>query len=71
MKRVLEAQRFLEQVLALWLFLIILTYCIIPYHTILLIGSENKEDTVKMTIPDEYDIIVCGGGSCGCVVAGR
>jgi alcohol oxidase len=24
-----------------------------------------------MTIPDEYDIIVCGGGSCGCVVAGR
>ncbi|KAJ9621606.1 Alternative oxidase, mitochondrial precursor [Taxawa tesnikishii (nom. ined.)] len=24
-----------------------------------------------MTIPDEVDIIVCGGGSCGCVVAGR
>lgn len=22
-------------------------------------------------IPDEFDIIVCGGGSCGCVVAGR
>jgi alcohol oxidase len=24
-----------------------------------------------MPIPDEVDIIVCGGGSCGCVVAGR
>lgn len=24
-----------------------------------------------MAIEDEYDIIVCGGGSCGCVVAGR
>lgn len=24
-----------------------------------------------MTIPDEVDIIVVGGGSCGCVVAGR
>lgn len=24
-----------------------------------------------MTIPDEVDIIVAGGGSCGCVVAGR
>ncbi|KAF2101856.1 alcohol oxidase p68 [Rhizodiscina lignyota] len=24
-----------------------------------------------MTIPEEVDIIVCGGGSCGCVVAGR
>ena len=26
---------------------------------------------ITMTIPDEFDIIVCGGGSCGCVVAGR
>ncbi|TGO44027.1 hypothetical protein BOTNAR_0999g00020 [Botryotinia narcissicola] len=24
-----------------------------------------------MTIPDEFDIIVCGGGSTGCVIAGR
>jgi alcohol oxidase len=24
-----------------------------------------------MTVPDEVDIIVLGGGSCGCVVAGR
>jgi len=24
-----------------------------------------------MTLPDEVDIIVLGGGSCGCVVAGR
>lgn len=24
-----------------------------------------------MSLPEEYDIIVCGGGSCGCVVAGR
>ncbi len=22
-------------------------------------------------LPEEYDIIVCGGGSTGCVVAGR
>ena len=22
-------------------------------------------------MPEEFDIIVCGGGSCGCVVAGR
>lgn len=22
-------------------------------------------------LPEEFDIIVCGGGSCGCVVAGR
>ncbi|KAK7402899.1 Alternative oxidase, mitochondrial precursor [Neonectria punicea] len=25
----------------------------------------------KSSLPDEFDIIVCGGGSCGCVVAGR
>jgi alcohol oxidase len=25
----------------------------------------------KMTVPDEVDIIVCGGGSSGCVPAGR
>ena len=24
-----------------------------------------------MTVPDEVDIIVCGGGSAGCVPAGR
>lgn len=24
-----------------------------------------------MTVPDEVDIIVCGGGSSGCVPAGR
>lgn len=24
-----------------------------------------------MTIPDEVDIIICGGGSAGCVPAGR
>lgn len=24
-----------------------------------------------MTIPDEVDIIICGGGSSGCVPAGR
>lgn len=24
-----------------------------------------------MTIPDEFDIIICGGGSSGCVPAGR
>ena len=27
---------------------------------------------IKMSpLPEEFDIIVCGGGSCGCVVAGR
>jgi alcohol oxidase len=30
-----------------------------------------SQQQFKMTIPDEVDIIVCGGGSCGCVVAGR
>ncbi|KAF7558149.1 hypothetical protein G7Z17_g160 [Cylindrodendrum hubeiense] len=25
----------------------------------------------QSSLPDEFDIIVCGGGSCGCVVAGR
>jgi ribulose 1,5-bisphosphate synthetase/thiazole synthase len=25
----------------------------------------------KMTIPEEVDIIICGGGSSGCVPAGR
>jgi len=24
-----------------------------------------------MSLPEEFDVIVCGGGSCGCVVAGR
>lgn len=24
-----------------------------------------------MTVPDEVDVIVCGGGSAGCVPAGR
>ena len=24
-----------------------------------------------MTLPEEFDVIVCGGGSTGCVVAGR
>jgi NADH dehydrogenase FAD-containing subunit len=32
--------------------------------------TQNNTDA-KMTIPDEVDIIVVGGGSCGCVVAGR
>ena len=32
--------------------------------------AETKKK-LKMTIPDEVDIIVCGGGSAGCVVAGR
>lgn len=38
---------------------------IIPLRAVLPKSSK------KMTIPDEYDIIVCGGGSAGCVVAGR
>lgn len=32
---------------------------------------ETYDQSDAMTIPDEFDIIVCGGGSCGCVVAGR
>jgi ribulose 1,5-bisphosphate synthetase/thiazole synthase len=31
----------------------------------------SKNANAIMTIPDEVDIIVVGGGSCGCVVAGR
>lgn len=35
--------------------------------------QPKTEDNTNaaMTIPDEVDIIVVGGGSCGCVVAGR
>lgn len=34
--------------------------------------QDEKETHEKMSpLPDEFDIIVCGGGSCGCVVAGR
>jgi len=35
--------------------------------------SFDQVKAVEMSgaIPDEFDIIVCGGGSCGCVVAGR
>ena len=30
-----------------------------------------KIATDTMTIPEEVDIIICGGGSAGCVPAGR
>jgi ribulose 1,5-bisphosphate synthetase/thiazole synthase len=33
--------------------------------------TSSKNTNARMTIPDEVDIIVVGGGSCGCVVAGR
>jgi ribulose 1,5-bisphosphate synthetase/thiazole synthase len=33
--------------------------------------TSSHNTNAKMTIPDEVDIIVVGGGSCGCVVAGR
>lgn len=29
------------------------------------------QNLVRMTVPEEVDIIVCGGGSAGCVPAGR
>lgn len=29
------------------------------------------EHLIVMTIPEEVDIIICGGGSSGCVPAGR
>jgi ribulose 1,5-bisphosphate synthetase/thiazole synthase len=33
--------------------------------------TTSNNTNARMTIPDEVDIIVVGGGSCGCVVAGR
>ena len=34
--------------------------------------SQQSQRTVpNMTLPDEFDIIVVGGGSAGCVPAGR
>lgn len=33
--------------------------------------NQTTRETAKMVVPDEVDIIVVGGGSCGCVVAGR
>jgi ribulose 1,5-bisphosphate synthetase/thiazole synthase len=33
--------------------------------------TSSNNTNARMTIPDEVDIIVVGGGSCGCVVAGR
>jgi alcohol oxidase len=34
-------------------------------------STPNSYASHLGTMPDEFDIIVCGGGSCGCVVAGR
>lgn len=34
-------------------------------------ASSNSYASHLGTLPEEFDIIVCGGGSCGCVVAGR
>jgi alcohol oxidase len=34
-------------------------------------SSSNSYASHLGTLPEEFDIIVCGGGSCGCVVAGR
>ncbi|KAG8666513.1 Alternative oxidase, mitochondrial precursor [Fusarium poae] len=34
-------------------------------------ASSNSYASHAGTLPEEFDIIVCGGGSCGCVVAGR
>lgn len=34
--------------------------------------DQHKKPAAEMSpLPEEFDIIVCGGGSCGCVVAGR
>jgi ribulose 1,5-bisphosphate synthetase/thiazole synthase len=30
-----------------------------------------RREIIAMTIPEEVDIIICGGGSSGCVPAGR
>lgn len=35
------------------------------------IMGEYISNPSLSTLPEEFDIIVCGGGSCGCVVAGR
>ena len=34
-------------------------------------GWDQKQQEDMSPLPEEFDIIVCGGGSCGCVVAGR
>ena len=34
-------------------------------------GEQNQRVVPNMTNKDEYDIIICGGGSTGCVPAGR
>ena len=34
-------------------------------------GRDQKQQADMSPLPEEFDIIVCGGGSCGCVVAGR
>lgn len=34
-------------------------------------GWDQKQQDDMSPLPEEFDIIVCGGGSCGCVVAGR
>jgi NADH dehydrogenase FAD-containing subunit len=33
--------------------------------------KQSKNRHVKMTVPEEVDIIIVGGGSAGCVPAGR
>lgn len=34
-------------------------------------ATPNSYANSLGVLPEEFDIIVCGGGSCGCVVAGR
>lgn len=35
------------------------------------INMSSPFSSYSSLMPEEFDIIVCGGGSCGCVVAGR
>lgn len=35
------------------------------------INMSSPLSSYGSLMPEEFDIIVCGGGSCGCVVAGR
>lgn len=44
------------------------------HHNLTCVQSDLSRYTFEhaiMTVPDEVDIIVCGGGSAGCVPAGR
>jgi NADH dehydrogenase FAD-containing subunit len=46
------------------------SFCSILTEFRTITNTKDQAEAI-MTVPDEVDIIVVGGGSCGCVVAGR